>query len=55
VHTEQSDVGKIIGKAGSTVKMLRTLLGCIVSREGKHVGIEVVDPSRYPPVRRPIG
>jgi len=37
------DVGKIIGKAGRTVRAMRTLLSAAAARDGKKAVLEVID------------
>lgn len=46
IDVAPEDRGKVIGKNGSTIGILRDLLSRIVAKEGRRVIIEVVDPNR---------
>lgn len=46
IHVAPEDRGKIIGKNGDTVSMLRKLLGRIAAAQGKRIHVEVADASR---------
>ncbi|MCR4421522.1 MAG: KH domain-containing protein [Spirochaetales bacterium] len=35
------DIGKIIGKSGSIIKALRTLLSSLDSKNGRHIALEI--------------
>ena len=39
----KSDVGRLIGKGGSTIGAIRELLHAVGEREGKKVSLEVLD------------
>jgi predicted RNA-binding protein YlqC (UPF0109 family) len=43
--TNPSDIGKVIGKKGRTIKALRTLVNAAAVRQGKRVTVEIVEPS----------
>jgi len=43
VRVAQSDLGKVIGKGGQTVKALRSLMTAIAAKHGKRVGLEIID------------
>ena len=42
VHTD--DMGKVIGKAGSTAKAIRTLLRVVGSKTDERLNLKIVDP-----------
>jgi predicted RNA-binding protein YlqC (UPF0109 family) len=46
IHVAPEDRGKVIGKNGETVSMLRKLLGRIAASQGKRIHVEVADASR---------
>ena len=39
----RSEVGKVIGKQGHTIRALRNLLAATASRQGKRVSLEIVE------------
>ena len=39
----QSDVGRLIGKGGSTIQAVRELLRASAERDGQKVGLEIVE------------
>ena len=43
LRVADGDVGKIIGKAGRTVRAMRTLLSASAARDGKKAVLEVID------------
>ena len=43
VRVAQSDVGKVIGAKGRTIKALRTISSTISSRIGKRIHVELVE------------
>ncbi len=43
VRVAQSDLGKVIGKGGQTVKAMRALMTAIAAKHGKRVGLEIID------------
>jgi hypothetical protein len=42
LHVAEDDMGKVIGRNGSVVKALRTLLKVKAARDGEAVSLEVV-------------
>ena len=42
LHVAEEDMGKVIGRNGSVVKALRTLLKVKAARDGEAVSLEVV-------------
>ena len=42
LHVAETDMGKVIGRNGSVVKALRTLLKVKAARDGEAVSLEVV-------------
>lgn len=43
---EKSDIGKVIGKRGRTIRAIRTLLMSLASRHGMRVTLEVLEEGR---------
>ena len=43
VRVAQTDLGKVIGKGGQTVKSMRALMTAIAAKHGKRVGLEIID------------
>ena len=43
---EKSDIGKIIGKKGKTIKAIRTLLMSVASRNGIRVNLEIIEDDK---------
>lgn len=43
ISVAKSDIGKIIGRGGKTIKAIRALLIPIASRNKIHVGIEILE------------
>jgi hypothetical protein len=43
IRVHQEDVGKVIGKNGSVVRALRTIISAIGNREKKSYILEVID------------
>ena len=39
----QTDVGRLIGKGGSTIQAIRELLRASAEKEGKKVGLEILE------------
>ena len=39
----QTDVGRLIGKGGSTIQAIRDLLRASAEKEGKKVGLEILE------------
>lgn len=52
IHVEPTDVGKVLGKAGSTIKAIRDLFLKIAAVEGRKAIIEVDDPRKTDAPRR---
>lgn len=46
ITTNPSDVGKVIGKQGRTIKAIRTLINAASIRNGNRVTVEIVEPKR---------
>jgi uncharacterized protein len=53
VHVASEDLGKVIGKNGETVSVLRKLFGRIAATRGEKVFIEIHEPSRASRPSRP--
>ncbi|MCK5017156.1 MAG: KH domain-containing protein [Candidatus Peribacteraceae bacterium] len=45
VSVGENDMGKLIGKAGQTIKALRTLLRVIGSTSAKRINLKVLEPN----------
>ena len=43
LRVAQSDLGKVIGKAGQTAKSIRTLLAAAAARQGKRAVLEILE------------
>ncbi len=43
IRVHQDDVGKVIGKNGSVVRALRTIVSAVGNREKKNYILEVID------------
>lgn len=43
VRVNPSDIGKVIGKSGRTVKALRTLVGAVAARSGIRAMLEILE------------
>jgi len=43
IRVHQEDVGKVIGKNGSVVRALRTIVSAVGNREKKNYILEVID------------
>ncbi len=41
IHVAEGDLGKVIGRAGRVVQLLRTLFGSIEAIEGRRVSIQI--------------
>lgn len=46
IHAADSDLGKIIGKSGDTISIVRKLLGRIAASKGEKISIQVSEPNR---------
>lgn len=46
LSVEKSDIGKVIGKRGRTIRAIRTLLMSVASRHGVRVNFEVIEEGR---------
>jgi len=51
VHVKESDMGRVIGKEGATVKAIRTILKNANSRDGKRYSIQIGDRRETPAAR----
>lgn len=43
LRVDQEDLGKVIGKQGSTAKAIRTLLAVTATKQGKKSKLEIVE------------
>lgn len=43
LRMRQTDVGRLIGKGGSTIQAIRELLRASAEKEGKKVGLEILE------------
>jgi predicted RNA-binding protein YlqC (UPF0109 family) len=43
LQMRQSDVGRIIGRNGQTIRSIRALLACAASRHGQKATLEIVE------------
>jgi len=43
LRVDQEDLGKVIGKQGSTAKAIRTLLAVTAAKQGKKSKLEIVE------------
>lgn len=43
LRTAPEDIGKVIGKQGRIAKAIRTLLGAVSVKSGKHSVLEIID------------
>jgi predicted RNA-binding protein YlqC (UPF0109 family) len=43
VHVEQSDIGRLIGREGRTVKAIRSILYAISQKHGKRYQLEIAE------------
>ena len=43
LRVAQDDIGKVIGKHGRIVKAMRTILDASATKNGKRVGLEILD------------
>lgn len=43
IRVAQSDVGKVVGKHGRTIKALRTVVMTVCSRLGKRARVELIE------------
>lgn len=55
VRMRQSDVGRVIGKHGSTIAAIRELLSAGASRHGQKAALQVIDESEGRPAPRAEG
>lgn len=46
IHVAPSDIGKVIGKSGETVSILRKLFGRIAASKNEKIAIDVFDPRK---------
>ncbi len=46
LSVEKSDIGKVIGKRGRTIRAIRTLLTSVASRHGVRVNLEILEEGR---------
>lgn len=44
LHTNQKDIGRVIGKHGITAQAIRTILKTIGARNNARVNMKIVDP-----------
>lgn len=43
VHVEQSDIGRLIGREGRTVKAIRSILYAVSQKQGKRYQLEIAE------------
>ncbi len=43
IRVNPSDIGKVIGKSGSVIRSIRTIISALSSKEKKHYLVEVID------------
>ncbi|MDR0936824.1 MAG: KH domain-containing protein [Oscillospiraceae bacterium] len=43
IRVAQSDMGRLIGRAGRTAKDLRVLVRALAAKEGKRVSVDIID------------
>lgn len=43
IHVAQSDIGKVVGKHGRTIKALRTVVMTVCTRLGKRARLELIE------------
>ncbi len=55
IHVADEDRGKVIGKNGETVSLLRKLFGRIAASRGRKVFIEVYEPAKINAPTRAAG
>ena len=46
LSVDPSDIGRIIGKKGRTIKAIRTLLSAVAPKDGKKMMVEVIEPEK---------
>lgn len=51
IYVAPEDIGKVIGKSGETVSLLRKLFGRIAAARHERIAIDVYDPSKANPGR----
>lgn len=51
IYVAPEDIGKVIGKSGETVSLLRKLFGRIAASRRERIAIDVYDPSKTTPHR----
>lgn len=44
IRVPKTDIGKVVGRQGNTIKALRTIVTAISARLGKHVRLELIEP-----------
>jgi len=54
IHVAPEDLGKVIGKSGETVSILRKLFGRIAASRGRKIFIEIHEPARTSGCRRNV-
>jgi predicted RNA-binding protein YlqC (UPF0109 family) len=43
IHVEQSDIGRLIGREGRTIKTLRALLFAVSHKQGRRIQLEIAE------------
>jgi predicted RNA-binding protein YlqC (UPF0109 family) len=43
VHVEQSDIGRLIGREGRTVKAIRSILYAVSQKQGKRYQLDIAE------------
>lgn len=46
IYVDPTDIGKVIGKSGETISILRKLLGRIAASRHERIAIDVYDPRK---------
>lgn len=45
VRVSKNDMGRVIGKEGQTVKLIRNFVAIVAARKGEKVSVKVLEPS----------
>lgn len=45
VKVSKTDMGRVIGKEGQTIKIVRTFIHMIGARQGKNISIKILEPN----------
>ncbi len=44
ISTHPNDIGRVVGKSGSTISAIRSLLEAVVANSGRKVAVEILEP-----------